>query len=1318
QATAALEEARRRRILWIDELQSRCSFTHDKLREILLDRLDAHERMALHKEAAELIESSDPTRIFELAYHFDQAGEGGRALPYALMAAEEARGRHALDIAATHYRIAERAVNEERVSADDALLVQIAEGFGDVLTLQGHYEEASGYLSEALARTGDGFGRASIDLKLGNIAFKRGDQAQAREYLEEALGELGRRVPRHWLVRIGALVGQTAVQALHTLLPRVFVGRRDAQGHAEEFLAIRIYSRLAYVNWFSTGKTACAWAHLKEMNLAERYGSTPELAQAYSEHAPVMTMLPWFGRGLKYARQSMEIRRDLGDAWGVGQSLNFCGVVLYASTRYREGIESFREAIRLLERTGDRWEMNTAIWNQIFCHYRLGELETAAHMARDLYHSATEIGDVTAAGVSLSGWARADPSTVPEAALAIEMDRDLGDAHTGTEVHLADGIRLLGAGQFSAAAGRIRRASEIAAAAGLRQEYVAPVKPWLATALRMQAESADAHDPKARARLVRQADRAAARAARHARWFRNNRPHALRELALTASLRGRAGRARRHIRSSIEMAEEQSAAYELALSRGVAARLAVARGDQTAASALADAEVERMRLEPRPPLPAHTSVSLADQYEKLLEIGRRIGTASSPAAIYQQVHDAALQLLRGDRCEVVRLARDAGPSEVGGSIDVGPDVMSELIRRALAHRKPVVSDENVHLDSPTFAESRSILCAPITCGDEVVACVVVTHRQVNDLFGDVEVQLMEFVSTLAGAALDHVAGSEARFRSLAQNSSDVITIVDKSGLITYQSAAVEQVFGFRPEDMVGSELAAWIHPDDRDALLVHLDAAASSGTVGSVVQARMRHSDGSWRVGESAVHNLFLDPSVEGLVLNTRDASERVALENELRIRATHDALTGLANRALFVERVDEAFRRTRQKRSATPQEGVAVIFLDLDDFKAINDSLGHFVGDRLLEMTARRLEECVRPGDTVARWGGDEFALLLEWCDSATAESIVMRIITELGRPYRILNQEVLSRASAGVSLSYGQEAASELLVGADLAMYEGKSRGKSRYQFFEPAMRAAAIERSHIRTDLEWVIQRNELSIHYQPIIDLSTGQLKGLEALVRWNHPTRGLMLPESWIGTAEESGMIVPIGSWVIDRACRQLAAWQEAFGEELSVAVNVSARQLQGPALVEEIARILGECGLHPSSLVLEITESATVVDAEAVLGRLRALKSLGVELSIDDFGTGYSSLSYLQRFPVDYLKIDRSFVAEMISSPEDAAIVSWVVNLAHSLRLKVVAEGVESLEQMEALSHIGCDQAQGFVWSKPRPAEDVGKWFDSEWDLA
>jgi diguanylate cyclase (GGDEF)-like protein/PAS domain S-box-containing protein len=818
-------------------------------------------------------------------------------------------------------------------------------------------------------------------------------------------------------------------------------------------------------------------------------------------------------------------------------------------------------------------------------------------------------------------------------------------------------------------------------------------------------------------RALRRAARAARAADRLSRSYRNNRPHALRERALVASLQGRSKKAGRFMARSLTVAEEQGAAYEAALTRCAAARLAAARGDAGTAAELAQAEAARISFEPAVPEvggAARTvgagpdTLSLADRFESLLAVGRRIGAAASPEAVYDAVREAALLLLRGEHCHIIELGGEIGDQLTTRSGENVQELSQRMLAQAIATRAPIVADPADAADSSEsllLAGLRSVLCAPILCDGEVVACFYLTHHEVNDLFGDTEVRLAEFITTLAGAALEHVAGSEARFRSLVQNSSDVIIIVGPDGRISYGSASVERVFGYRPAEIVGRDLRSWLHREESAALLAALDETAAPGRTASRVESRLRHRDGSWRNVETTITNMLDHAGVAGLVLNTRDVSERVALEAELRARALHDPLTGLANRALFTERVDNALaRRSREHRP------MAVAFLDLDDFKSINDTLGHAAGDLLLQSMAERLEGCVRPGDTVARFGGDEFALLIEDADIDTAEAVARRIIAELGRPFHLLDQEVYGRASIGLAMGHGTETIDSLLSGADTAMYVAKARGKSRYERFEPKMREVAVERSGLRSDLEWAEHRGELAIHYQPVVDAGRGTVRGFEALLRWNHPNRGLLNPGEFIDLAEQSGLIISIGGWVLRQACLQAQAWRQTYNPGLTMAVNVSARQLQDPGLVGEIAAALSESSLDPGALVLEITESATVGDTEAVIARLEGLKGLGVCLAIDDFGTGYSSLTYLRRFPVDQLKIDRSFVAGLATDQQDRAIVASIINLAHALDIRVVAEGVETMGQLEILCQMGCDLAQGFNWLRPTEVAQVERW--------
>lgn len=445
---------------------------------------------------------------------------------------------------------------------------------------------------------------------------------------------------------------------------------------------------------------------------------------------------------------------------------------------------------------------------------------------------------------------------------------------------------------------------------------------------------------------------------------------------------------------------------------------------------------------------------------------------------------------------------------------------------------------------------------------------------------------------------------------------------------------------------------------------------------------------------------------VIGLTGVGRDITERKALEEQLSHQAFSDSLTSLPNRALFLHRLTGSLSRGRHRGNL-----VAVLFLDLDRFKVINDSLGHQVGDQLLVAVGQRLQACLRPEDTVARLGGDEFAILLEDVGNvAAATSVAERIADQLQSPLTCAGHEVFVTTSIGVALgSPGNDRTEELLRNADLAMYQAKNKGKAQYEVFHSGMNIPTRAHLELETDLRRAIERGEFRVRYQPIIELSTGKVAEVEALIRWEHPRRGWLSPAEFIPLAEETGLIVPIGQWVLEEACRQARMWDGELAARgsppLIVSVNLSPRQFQHPKLMDEITRTLSKTGLNPASLKLEITETVMMQDSDSTLTKLRELKELGVRLAVDDFGTGYSSLSYLKRFPVDTVKIDRTFVSGLGRDSEDTAIVRAVVTVAQALKLKVTAEGVESGEQMAQLWALGCDQAQGNYFAKPLTAE-------------
>ena len=550
------------------------------------------------------------------------------------------------------------------------------------------------------------------------------------------------------------------------------------------------------------------------------------------------------------------------------------------------------------------------------------------------------------------------------------------------------------------------------------------------------------------------------------------------------------------------------------------------------------------------------------------------------------------------------------------------------------------------------------------------------------------------------------ADSETRFRSLVQHSGDLITIIVGTDTIRYASPAITRVFGYQPESIDGRALRELVHPDDVVSMLAFLIDAGRSDAVAASCQWRLRNEDGTWSRVENVAVNLLDDPTVGGLVLTTRDITHRMALEEQLVHRAFHDELTGLANRALFTNRVEQALLRATRDAMRT-----AVLFLDLDDFKQINDSLGHAAGDALLTQGADRLRACLRAGDTAARLGGDEFAVLLEGCvdDGEEAMHVAERIANAFARPFTLEEREAYATASIGLAITNGTQSGDDLLRNADLAMYLAKKRGKARVERFESHMHAEVVERLDVLADLRYAIERDELLLEYQPIMDLETGTISGLETLVRWHHPRRGRIAPADFIPLAEQSGLIVPIGRWVLLHACAHARHWSRSLPQlvPVTVTVNLSARQLGDERLLDDVANALRVAGLRRDQLVLELTESTLLANSEETVGILTSLKSLGVRLAIDDFGTGYSSLSYLHRFPVDVLKIDRSFVEGVADGPGANALASAVIALGRSLGLRIVAEGIENEAQLDALTALGCRFGQGYLFSRPLPPAEV-----------
>jgi diguanylate cyclase (GGDEF)-like protein/PAS domain S-box-containing protein len=552
-------------------------------------------------------------------------------------------------------------------------------------------------------------------------------------------------------------------------------------------------------------------------------------------------------------------------------------------------------------------------------------------------------------------------------------------------------------------------------------------------------------------------------------------------------------------------------------------------------------------------------------------------------------------------------------------------------------------------------------------------------------------------------ALREISAREAEYRMLAENSSDFLARHAPDGTYRYCSPACVAITGYSPEELIGTSPFRLVAAEDRDAVRAYA-RLVSEREEPATAAYRLRCKDGQLRWLETTARAVRDDAGVRELVSVTRDISERKQAEIELSHAALHDTLTGLPNRALFLDRLGLALRRT-ERRSGS----VAVLFCDLDRFKVVNDSLGHDAGDRLLVDVAGRIVTALRPADTVARFGGDEFTILCEdIAGEIEAATIAQRIVDVFRDPFLLEDGEVFLATSVGIAIARGNDdRAEDLIRDADAAMYRAKERGKGPSEIFDEAMRADAVARLETESALRRAVERGELRLHYQPEVDLATGAVRGFEALVRWDHPARGLLGPNAFIPLAEETGLIVPIGEWVLREAATEAARWATASSEPLTLSVNLSARQLAQQDLVAMVRRAMAETGIDPATLCLEITESAVMESGSATTAQLRALKSLGIRLAIDDFGTGFSSLAHLRRFPVDVLKIDGTFVAGLGHEPQDASIAAAVISLAHALGLDTVAEGIETEEQLTILRSLGCDLGQGYLFGRPAPIDET-----------
>jgi diguanylate cyclase (GGDEF)-like protein/PAS domain S-box-containing protein len=610
------------------------------------------------------------------------------------------------------------------------------------------------------------------------------------------------------------------------------------------------------------------------------------------------------------------------------------------------------------------------------------------------------------------------------------------------------------------------------------------------------------------------------------------------------------------------------------------------------------------------------------------------------------------------------------------------------VRRSTLEGKPTHVDSEVHWRKDGTSFPVEYWSHPIYRNGELVGAVV--------NFIDISERKR---------AEEALRESEARYRAMAEQSADWVWAVNIDGMTTYTNQRGAEFLGYAADEVSFIDPAIHVHPEDLPLYYETFRRAIAAGTGWQNVVLRWKHKNGSYRTLESNASPL-LDEKGEltGFQGVDRDITERKQAEERIQFLAHHDSLTGLPNRILLRDRYDHALSIASHGNSH-----VAMLFLDLDNFKVVNDTLGHSAGDQMLLEVVKRLSRCTRDGDTISRQGGDEFILLLnDVPDLETVERIAGEILSELAEPMAINGRQLNTSCSIGISIfpEDGNDF-DTLLQKADTAMYNAKDAGRNTYRFFNEEMNLQAHDHLLLQNRLFQAVAQEDFHLHFQPQVHIGSGRVIGVEALLRWHNPELGQVEPSRFIPVAEESGLIVPIGSWVMVEACLQAEAWRKAGYEEIGISVNLSALQFRRANLIESVAGALNRSGLPPHLLELELTESILLQDADNNLDTVRRLKALGVRLSIDDFGTGYSSFSYLKRFAVDRLKIDQSFVRDITTDPDDAAIVRAIIQLARSLRLGIVAEGVETVEQLDFLRTEGCEEVQGFLFSQPLPAAEL-----------
>ena len=646
---------------------------------------------------------------------------------------------------------------------------------------------------------------------------------------------------------------------------------------------------------------------------------------------------------------------------------------------------------------------------------------------------------------------------------------------------------------------------------------------------------------------------------------------------------------------------------------------------------------------------------------------------------------------------------------------------NEVIKSSIPYFVSQVEKREDDYDVSQFM--KSFVIVPIDYEKKVYGNIVICFKETREFLSD-DKSLCVFIGNAAAQALTiHrlvqseqearvVAESlEARFRSLIENSYDIISLIAADGRVLYMSPSATRVSGYEIHELVGRNIAEFVHKDYLPELGEHMQKTLLQPETVHRIEFRYRHKDGSWRWMEATGVNMLDNPSVRSIVANIRDITETKQAQETILHQALHDPLTGLPNRTEFVIRLEQVIESAKRHKRM-----FALMFLDMDRFKNINDTLGHAVGDTLLKVVATRFKSCLRAEDTVARFGGDEFLILLNEISSSQDAAIAAeKFLKAVSIPVKIGEHTFHPSVSIGIAVYPHDGLDTESLKKrADIALYRAKASGRNCYSLYDRLTDTYALEKFSMENELRQAITLNQIVLYYQPIVSLKTGKVLSVEALARWQHPGKGLLLPGDFIPLAEETGLILNLSQYILKTACRQYQAWKLLGLSKFRVAVNLSAQSFAENNFIPELAAAFAEYEMEPDCLEIEITESAAMGNLELAAFNLKQLKKMGIHITIDDFGTGYSSLAYLKRFPVHNLKIDRTFVRNCITNQQDAGIVRTIISMAHNLNLKVVAEGIETDQQLNFLKSMGCNLAQGFYISHPLPAQQLVAWLEEK----